>query len=406
MPRKAGKVPAYCHHKASGQAVVRVDGQDRYLGPYGSDDSYQKYERLIAEWRGNRQTENVKRQRTAVHRKFDLTVSQVLYHYRDFARSYYVKDGKPTQELADMKYALRPLRKLYGQMLIRDFGPLALAAVQQSMIDDDLSRGVINHRINRIRRFFKWAVSKELVPADVHAALTSVPGLKYNRSEARETEPVKPVPNDWIDATLPYLLPPVAAMVATQRLTGMRPCEVVILRACDMDMSGTVWIYEPSTHKNLWRGHRRSVPIGPQAQKILRPFLTLNTDAYLFSPRDAMAWQNAQRRSSRKTPLTPSQRKRKPLKSPKRAKRDRYDTASYRRAITYAIKQANRQRKPDEQIGHWFPLQIRHLRATEVRKVFGIEAAQVSLGHAHANVTEVYAERNLDLAIEVAQKTG
>ena len=406
MPRKAGKVPAYCHHKASGQAVVRVDGQDRYLGPYGSDDSYQKYERLIAEWRGNRQTEHVKRQRTAVNRKFDLTVSQVLYQYRDFARGYYVKDGEPTQELADMKYALRPLRTLYGQTLIRDFGPLALAAVQQSMIECDLSRGVINHRVNRIRRFFKWAVSKELVPADVHAALTSVPGLKYNRSEARETEPVKPVPNAWIDATLPYLLPPVAAMVRIQRLTGMRPCELVILRACDIDMSGSVWVYEPYTHKNLWRGHRRSVPIGPQAQEILRPFLTLKTDAYLFSPRSALAWQNAQRRSNRKTPLTPSQRKRKPLKSPKRAKRDRYDVASYRRAITYAIKQANRRRKPDEQIGHWFPLQIRHLRATEVRKVFGIEAAQVSLGHAHANVTEVYAERNLGLAIEVAQKTG
>jgi hypothetical protein len=123
MPRKAEKVPAYCHHKASGQAVVRVDGQDRYLGPYGSDDSYQKYERHIAEWRGNRQTENVKRQKAAANRRFDLTVSHVLYQYRDFARGYYVKDGKPTQELADMKYALRPLRKLDDQMLIRDFGP-------------------------------------------------------------------------------------------------------------------------------------------------------------------------------------------------------------------------------------------------------------------------------------------
>ena len=55
MPRKSGKVPAYCHHRASGQAVVRIDGIDRYLGAYGSDQSHEQYERLIAEWMVKRQ---------------------------------------------------------------------------------------------------------------------------------------------------------------------------------------------------------------------------------------------------------------------------------------------------------------------------------------------------------------
>jgi len=53
-----------------------------------------------------------------------------------------------------------------------------------------------------------------------------------------------------------------------------------------------------------------------------------------------------------------------------------------------------------------YPKRIRHSRATEIRKDYGIEAAQVSPGHAHADVTQVYAERNLDLAIEIARKTG
>ena len=79
---------------------------------------------------------------------------------------------------------------------------------------------------------------------------------------------------------------------------------------------------------------------------------------------------------------------------------------SYRRAIDYAITKANRGREPDDQIPHWFPLQLRHSRATEVRKQFGLEAAQVSLGHAHANVTEIYAEKNLELAMQVAKATG
>ena len=55
---------------------------------------------------------------------------------------------------------------------------------------------------------------------------------------------------------------------------------------------------------------------------------------------------------------------------------------------------------------HWCPLQIRHSRATDVRRQYGLEAAQVALGHKNANVTEVYAERNLALAIQIAKESG
>ena len=51
MPRKPGKVPNYCHHKASGKEVVRIGGRDQYLGPYGSSESHAAYERVLAEWR-------------------------------------------------------------------------------------------------------------------------------------------------------------------------------------------------------------------------------------------------------------------------------------------------------------------------------------------------------------------
>jgi len=49
---------------------------------------------------------------------------------------------------------------------------------------------------------------------------------------------------------------------------------------------------------------------------------------------------------------------------------------------------------------------LRHSRGTEVRKIYGIEAAQVVLGHARADVTEVYAEKNLELAMQIAKETG
>jgi hypothetical protein len=199
----------------------------------------------------------------------------------------------------------------------------------------------------------------------------------------------------------------------------MRPGEVVMMRACDIDMSGDVWIYEPHDHKNEWRELSRTIPLGPKAQEIVRPFLTLSTDRYLFSPRDAEEWRNErraqQRNPNRKTKIYPcelrARERRKTAakaRKPKRPKRERYDVDSYRRAITYAIDKLNRQRTKDgvEVIPKWYPLQLRHSRGTEIRKKFGIEAAQVSLGHAHADVTQVYAERNLTLAVDIARRTG
>ncbi len=36
MPRLKNKLPSYCLHKASGQAVVWFGGREHYLGKYGS----------------------------------------------------------------------------------------------------------------------------------------------------------------------------------------------------------------------------------------------------------------------------------------------------------------------------------------------------------------------------------
>jgi integrase len=49
---------------------------------------------------------------------------------------------------------------------------------------------------------------------------------------------------------------------------------------------------------------------------------------------------------------------------------------------------------------------LRHTFATEVRREYGLEAAQVLLGHSRADVTQVYAERDLTLAVRVATEAG
>ena len=55
MARPKNKIPSYLPHPASGQARVRVNGHDIYLGPYGSPESKQAYARFIAENVGNGQ---------------------------------------------------------------------------------------------------------------------------------------------------------------------------------------------------------------------------------------------------------------------------------------------------------------------------------------------------------------
>ena len=49
---RAKKAPSYRLHKASGQGIVTIKGRDYYLGRFGSPESYQAYDRTLAEWEG------------------------------------------------------------------------------------------------------------------------------------------------------------------------------------------------------------------------------------------------------------------------------------------------------------------------------------------------------------------
>lgn len=152
------------------------------------------------------------------------------------------------------------MRRLYGGASASDFGPKKLKAIRRQLIEDGLSRGVVNTRVGQIKRPFQWAVAEELAPPAVYRGLQAVAGLSFGRSSARVTEPVRPVPDLYVAAVLPFVSPHVAAMIKLQRVTGMRPGELVIMRPCDIDMTGDVWIYSPFDHKNRWRGHRKQIP--------------------------------------------------------------------------------------------------------------------------------------------------
>jgi hypothetical protein len=52
------------------------------------------------------------------------------------------------------------------------------------MIEDGLSRGVINTRIGKIKQMFKWAVADELLSPSVYHGLQAVTGLRYGQTRA------------------------------------------------------------------------------------------------------------------------------------------------------------------------------------------------------------------------------
>jgi integrase len=385
------RIPRASRHR-TGQAVVRLSGRDHYLGRYGSREARAAYEALIARWLANG--------RSLPDQEAVPTVNDVLLAYVQHAESYYA-GGERSTELGCIKDALSIVKALWGRTPAREFGPKRLKAVREKMLDRGWCRSYVNHEIDRVRRVFRWAVEEELLSGEVYHALQALRGIRRGMPDVRESEPVKPVPQAFVDAALPHMLPPVAAMVQLQLLTAMRPGEACAMRGCHIDVVGHLWTYRPPRHKTAHHGKEREVLLGPRAQEVIRPFLKLDVQAPLFSPPEAIAAQAAQKRRQRKTPLWPSHIKHqaaKRKKTPQRQPKDCYTPASYRRAIARACVRAG--------VPEWHPHQLRHNAATTIRKEFGIELTRVILGHSSLAITAIYAETDQQAAREVVARIG
>jgi integrase len=357
MPRLIHKPPAYSLHRASGQAKVRHGGKDHYLGAYGSDESKRRYAEFIASLPKPDEPAPPARPLPGA----DLAVSQLIWHYYEHAREYYVKDGVPTGEHMTVRAALRPLKKLFGDLPAREFGPKRLKLVREEMIKLGWSRRYINKCVGIIKRCFLWCASEEMVDSSVAISLKTVSGLQRGRTAAREKPTVQPVSDDAIEAVLPHVSDLVADTLRVMRLTSARPGEVLGMLAEGIDRSDSeCWRYEIRDHKTVHHdGKTRTIFLGPKAQEVILPrILKAGNEGRLF-----------------------------PM-----------DRTSLRRAVHRGCKRAG--------IPNWHPNRIRHSVGTEVRSKFGLEAAQCLLGHSRADVTQTYAERDERRAAEVARKIG
>jgi len=156
------------------------------------------------------------------------------------------------------------------------------------------------------------------------------------------------------------------------------------------DRGDGIWLYTPAAHKTEHFGRDKVIVLGPRAQEILQPWLDREPSSYCFVPAESVAWMRARRakRSSMgknwvpPANLNPS-----------------YTRHSYRLAIQRACLKAN--------VPLWSPNQLRHTRATQIRAAYGsIESAKAVLGHTDTRVTEIYAERDLGLAVKVMKEMG
>jgi integrase len=427
MP-KAPQVPSYRLHKARRLAVVTLDGKAHYLGPYGSPKSHALYKKLTGEWL---QKQDFPTTPATPHFGRSFTIGELALAYGKFAAGYYVKNGHPTSQIHTENAGMRALVAQGEFEQAADFGPVNLKGVQQRLIGKGYARGTINEMVAAIKRAFKWATSEELIPATVFHALQSVGGLKKGRSSARETAPILPVADSTVDQTVKHLSPVVTAMVRLQQRTGMRPGEVCILRPCDVTIqTDGVWVYRPATHKTEHHDRERRIYIGPEGQEILRPFMDREPEAFCFSSRESMVWHRERHKKDRKTKFYASRQRRQRKSSPLWVPGDRFTTASYHRAIERGCEAAfgfpdelrnapiNHEETDDEKAlrlkraaawrkaNCWNPNQLRHSAATLIRERFGIEGAQVALGHSDPRITTIYAERNFELAAKIMQQIG
>lgn len=361
---KARRIPAYVHHKPSGQARVRINGKDHYLGPYGSPESKLKYDDLIS-------TLVIEGQPTATTK-----LTTLLAAWWAECKRRYGKHGKGRYGNAVCwRPVIRLLRENHGKEPAESLGPATLRRTIEREADTrGWSLRYARDVLSKAKAIFKWGKNEELISSTAYERIRDV-----QIREGREKPPAPPVDDEVVNATLPNLTPLLAAMVRFQRLTGCRPGELVRMRPEEIDRSGDVWICSLKHHKTAHRGKTRTIYIGPRAQEILAPWL-------LKSAGGEYIWVH-------------------------RANRP-YTTDSYRRAIQRAVERANLLKTQEagnetRLLPMWSPQQIRKAAATEIRKQLDVESAASVLGHSSSVVTqEHYASADQQRALNAAKLLG
>jgi integrase len=314
-----------------------------------------------------------------------VTVAVAIERYVAYARTKYVRDGKPTGEATNVFYALQPFSDLFGELTPDELRGAHVAAFQRHLIEKNNARSMVNKRVGILRRWARWVIGNDLAKPDLHTYLWTAEPVRMGQFAAREADPVGPVDEQIVRLTLEHCPATIKAMIQLQLLTGMRPGEVCAMRAGDVVTSKTPWLYRPSHHKTAHHGRTRTIAIGPQAREIIQPFLSRDLLSHLFTPAEAV-----------------QQRRGKPSRgSAGHDFRPCYTTHSYRRAIKYACEAAK--------VAEWSPNRLRHAALTRIAEQMSANEAKVIAGHSDVRTTATYLRlltRDDRVAAKVMERVG
>lgn len=352
----------------------RSGGKRAYFGRYGTPESEAAYKR----WLAGVLTASVAlpdppKVAPVLTPRMPLIVA--VEQYLEWAVGHY-----QPPEYRNLRDALRALVIYAGDVPAASFGPRSLREYRDALLRDGFtkggerrsySRGVVNSYVNRVRRFARWAESRELLIRGTAESLRTLESLRAGTAGTRETGPVEAVPWANVRATLPFMRTDLAALVQVQYWCGLRPGEACRMTSGQIDRSGPVWWYRPRKHKTAHHGKTLVKAVPKPAQVILAPLIARaeSDDAPLFLTRFDRA----------------------------------YTADTYGTAVELAVRAATKASVP---VVPWSPNRLRHAIAVEVDARFGREAAQHYLGHARPETTAIYAGRNVEVLRRVAEDLG
>jgi integrase len=356
---KANEIPKLRLHRASGRAVVTLSGRDHYCGAWDSPEAQEAYNRLVGEWLAGG--------RTPARTTKGMTVGELARAFRERAEARYRKRGQPTSHAVKVGIVLADWVGAYGSVPLAEFGPAGLKAMRELWRQRGVSVRTANQYAETLRGAVRWAVGEERAEPGVLVRLEAVASLSEGRDGPRR-EPVRPVSEEVVTATVERLRARYGDLVRLQWHTGMRPGEACAVRGEDLDRATEPWVYRVNAevNKSEHAGRGRVVLLGPQAREVVGGRLATLPEGYLFE------W----------APGTDV---------PGMVK-------LYWQAIGRACRRAG--------VPRWHPHQLRHSFATRARAAMGLEAARAALGHATAAMTEIYAERDMEAVRGLVERLG
>lgn len=385
MPRKSNWPPTIEHH-ASGYDRVRVTvaghRHEVWLGRTGSQESQERYLQLLTDLKAGRTPHK------SPAGPLSATVASILDM---FIRQHAGRLGK--EELRLYERAVLPVRRLFGSLTASRFGPDHLEVVRSAMasgtwaLPEDIAmmnyqrrkwqgwaRSVVMAHCNRVRRIWRWAERKRLIPSGSYAHLRTLEPMPPLAPGVRITEPRRAVDEEDFRKLLAHChSPTIRAILELCWESGMRPGEARKMRLVDLDRSGELWICRPGfgitpygMHKTAHRGHERAIVLNQRCKEILSVFLTACTtsESWIFPSCKGTG-----------RPINGS-------------------------SLSNAVQQAR------ERAGllHFFPYTCRHSAKRRVTRQYGIEAARAFLGQRSLESTRRYAaEMDLEEAKRVAR---